>query len=311
MRPRRGATRVPTEAPLALDLQLSRAHDRRTMNMFPQGNADSPRIEEGRMPAAEELRLCIDRVIPDVFNPARAQAERAAAEAVLRTRRRPPDIDASAIDRPVTRMAIVTLKKWPDGSTLKCRFLDGDSKQRKKVEEKAHFWEEYANISFKFVRTADEQIRISFSADPGSWSAVGTDALVERYFPKHEPTMNFGWLRDDTDDTEYERVVVHEFGHALGAIHEHQQPRAKLKWNIPEVYRVFSGPPNYWSKEDIDFNILQRYSKTQTNSTSFDRNSIMLYAFPGSLFTDGKGTRENAHLSARDKTFIARMYPKP
>lgn len=33
--------------------------------------------------------------------------------------------------------------------------------------------------------------------------------------------MHFGWLRDDTDDVEWRRVVVHEFGHALGAIHEH------------------------------------------------------------------------------------------
>ncbi len=29
--------------------------------------------------------------------------------------------------------------------------------------------------------------------------------------------MNFGWLEDDTDDEEYRRVVLHEFGHALVA----------------------------------------------------------------------------------------------
>ena len=57
---------------------------------------------------------------------------------------------------------------------------------------------------------------IPMLADPGSWSAVGTDALIERYFPPYQPTMNFGWLKDDTDDQEYERVVVHEFGHVLG-----------------------------------------------------------------------------------------------
>ena len=56
--------------------------------------------------------------------------------------------------------------------------------------------------------------------------------------------------------------------------------------------------------------LFQRYSKTQVNATKFDRNSIMLYHFDGSLFEDGKGTHENDHLSAADKRFMAQMYPK-
>ena len=32
--------------------------------------------------------------------------------------------------------------------------------------------------------------RVSFQADPGSWSAVGRDALNAAYFPLHQPTMN-------------------------------------------------------------------------------------------------------------------------
>jgi hypothetical protein len=122
--------------------------------------------------------------------------------------------------------------------------------------------------------------------------------------------MNFGWLADDTDDTEYRRVVVHEFGHALAAIHEHQNPRGGLKWNVQAVYKTFSGPPNNWSKEAIDFNILQKYSIDQLNATEFDMDSIMLYSFPPELLKGGKGTPENTDLSAGDKKFIAKMYPK-
>lgn len=263
------------------------------------------------MAESQPVRLCIDRIVPDELNPARAAAEQAVAENALRAMRTPlPDIDASDVSQPVSRMAILAVKKWPNASTLKCRFLDGSPAQRKKVEEKAHLWEEFANVTLKFVKTSDEQIRISFQADPGSWSALGTDALVRAYFPKHQPTMNFGWLREDTPDEECERVVVHEFGHALGAIHEHQSPKVSLKWNTAEVYRRFSGPPNNWSKEEIDHNILRRYERNQTNASKFDPKSIMLYAFPGSLFTDGKGTTQNNRLSAADKKFIAQMYPR-
>ena len=38
--------------------------------------------------------------------------------------------------------------------------------------------------------------------------------------------MNYGWLEPDTELREYQRVVRHEFGHALGMIHEHQNPAA-------------------------------------------------------------------------------------
>ncbi len=153
------------------------------------------------------------------------------------------------------------------------------------------------------------EIRISFSADDGSWSALGTDALITRFFPPFQPTMNYGWLEDDSADDEYERVVVHEFGHALGAIHEHQSPEATLDWNEAEVFRVFHGPPNFWDRAAIDHNILRRYSREHTNSSTFDPDSIMLYAFPGELFKSGNGTRANRKLSAKDKKFIGQMYP--
>jgi hypothetical protein len=76
------------------------------------------------------------------------------------------------------------------------------------------------------------------------------------------------------------------------------------------VYRIFGGPPNFWDKATIDFNIFNRYSFLLTNSTRFDPDSIMLYGFPPSLFLDGKGTRSNNALSELDKSFIAKQYPK-
>jgi hypothetical protein len=255
-----------------------------------------------------KMRICFERIVPPEYAPARFASEQAVVSNFMRMAA-PSGLDASGVIHP-QRAAMVMLKKWENGRTLSCRFLDGSAKQKSRVEAKAHIWEKYANIKIKFVTSASVDIRISFKFDSGSWSAVGNDCLVEKYFPKYQPTMNYGWLEDNTDDQEYERVVVHEFGHALGLVHEHQSPKAKLKWNKTEVYRVFSGPPNFWSKADIDSNILEKYSPKGIKDTPFDNESIMLYQFDGKLFTDGKGTPNNTRLSDRDKAFITQMYPK-
>lgn len=278
-------------------------------------------------------RICFDRVIPEDYNPARAMSHRAAISnyvAALQAKAGAAAREGAARSSfakhvsmvgklgelnasdpvAVARMAIINQKKWDNGYKLRCRFLDGDAKQQKNVEEKAQIWQQYANIEISFGDDPDSEVRISFQADPGSWSAIGNDCLVTSYFPQYQPTMNFGWLRDDTDDTEYERVVVHEFGHALGCIHEHQSPNENLKWNKEAVYKAFSGSPNFWSKDDIDHNILQKYSPQGISATRFDPDSIMLYQFDASLFTDDTPTKLNTKLSDEDKQMIGQMYPK-
>lgn len=240
-------------------------------------------------------RVCVDRVVSRSFAPERSDARRA-----LR-----------AVGSHVARMALPRLSLWENGRELRCRFLEGSAKQRRRVEDKAHIWEDHANIKFRFVASGDAEIRIAFAPDEGSWSAVGNEALVASYFPRHQPTMNFGWLTDDSPDDDYSRVVLHEFGHALGCIHEHSSPAAPMQWNKAKVYAYYRGAPNYWPKADVDSNIFERYSKEQTNFSEFDPDSIMLYEFPPEFFVNSGGTRANKALSKTDKQFIARTYPRP
>ena len=42
--------------------------------------------------------------------------------------------------------------------------------------------------------------------------------------------MSFGWLSQDLPEDQFRAVVLHEFGHALGLIHEHP-----ARWNRPAL----------------------------------------------------------------------------
>ncbi len=260
------------------------------------------------------LKICCDRIIPEHLDTAHATMHEPLIAAALHgtdfkiPRELFHDIDPRKVIPP-KRMALIDAKKWPVGSTLKCRFLGGSEAQREKAIKMASMWMDYANIDISFVDTEDEHVRIEFIEGQGSWSAIGVDAL-DSYFHKDAPTMNFGWLDETTDDVEWRRVVVHEFGHALGCIHEHQSPNEKLKWNKQAVYDYFEGPPNNWDKETIDQNILEKYSPEGISATLFDKQSIMLYMFPAELFTNHKATNNNTDFSAKDKAFIKQMYPK-
>ena len=211
------------------------------------------------------------------------------------------------------RAGPLPFKLWEPGTTLRVTFLDGAAGLRKKVEKVAREWTRWANIDFEFLPpelTATAQIRISFKADSGSWSALGTDALRAEYFDAHQPTANFGWLTENTDEREIARVVLHEFGHVLGLIEEHKQPDARLAWNKDAVYEALTGPPNYWSKAQVDENILRPYQPSPDKPyRPFDKHSIMLFTFPKSMFTDGTETVQGSELSASDKAFIALLYP--
>ncbi len=132
---------------------------------------------------------------------------------------------STAAQRSNDKAALLNSTRWNTGDQIRVAFMEGDPDLQNRVKAVAQQWTapDMANLTFQFVEQGDAEIRIGFLEGDGSWSYLGTEC---RDIPADETTMNYGWLTPDSDDDELQRVVLHEFGHALGLIHEHQNPRA-------------------------------------------------------------------------------------
>ena len=160
--------------------------------------------------------------------------------------------------------------------------------------------EPIVNLSFTFITDPKKaEVRITFDETQGAWSLLGTDCLTEKDYK--QPTMNLGWFDVPT--------VMHEFGHTLGLIHEHQNPSGnKIQWDVEKDYN-WASKTQGWDKETTYTNIIEKYDSNQINGSEFDPESIMLYFFPGSLTLNNKGTDENLRLSKYDVLYINSVYP--
>ena len=192
-------------------------------------------------------------------------------------------------------------KSWMNGSTLRVRFVGGTAAEHSVAREQAGWWASIANLKFDFNNAPDAEIRITFDPNDGAWSYVGTDC---RGIPSNEATMNLGFLDGGT--------AAHEFGHAIGLAHEHQNPAGGIQWNEQVVIQELAKSPNFWNEQTVRHNVLRKYGADQINGTVFDPDSIMLYFFPASWTLNGIATKANDTLSRLDKEFIAgaKMYPK-
>ncbi|MDY8135117.1 carbohydrate-binding protein [Aquimarina sp. 2201CG5-10] len=208
-----------------------------------------------------------------------------------------------------SRAASVKAVQWQPGQTIRVKFLNGNNFVQSKVRQYAVEWESYANLKFEFVSSnSSANIKIGFKEgqfadDGGSWSYLGTDSN------NHAHSMHFGWFNNNTSDAEFRRTTLHEFGHALGLIHEHQNPVAGINWNKEVVYAYYAGAPNFWSRAQVDNNLFRRYDQNITNYSVYDSRSIMHYPIPAAHTTDGVAVGNNSQLSATDKSFIASIYP--
>jgi hypothetical protein len=194
---------------------------------------------------------------------------------------------------------------WDNGAVLRVKFLSGSSEMKFKVLSYAKEWEQFANVRFEFVENGDADIRVNLDNKGGHNSVIGQLATG---VPQDVKTMNL----DTTDFKTYESMhgtVMHEFGHALGLLHEHYSPLAGIPWNKELVYKEL-GQSQGWDKLTVDVNLFQQYSLTYTQGTSYDRKSIMHYPVLARWTTNGYSVPWNNYLSDGDKSLISALYPK-
>lgn len=224
------------------------------------------------------------------------------------------------------RAVVVRTVTWRPGTSIKACFHGGTQKAQERVMRVAREWQQYANVVLDFEEGGSprkckgdnhEDIKITFIDNKGWWSTIGT--LSRR----QDPSMNLQFFGSDTPmytngqpapEAVMRTIILHEFGHALGLLHEHQSPNAncdaEIDWEA--AYKV--GAQMGWDKEQVDRNFRQFVNSVELNATDVDRKSIMHYSLAPVLFKRGKESPcwvpENGDLSERDRQFIASIYPK-
>jgi hypothetical protein len=226
-------------------------------------------------------------------------------------------------------------------------FLGGSTELRTQIVATVQAWSESSGVAFDFGpagslrewsrqdQTYKAEVRISFD-EVGYWSFVGAESVDPSLTASNQPSMNFQQF-DKGLPPDWQGVVLHEFGHALGFQHEHQSPNAhcdsEFRWeddakyvkqtNIygsyvpdssgrrPGIYTVLGGPPNNWSRSQIDFNLKSLPATIDLRFSAFDPRSVMMYSFQSWMFVDANSAcqiQENVQLSDEDKRAAAASY---
>lgn len=228
----------------------------------------------------------------------------------------------------VARAAFLNGVTWPNGKKIKVAFMKQaftfQGKQQSDpgyTAEKAKWVQEVVeknivplvNLSFEWdVSLEESDVRISFIKSMGAFSFLGTQALHQG---NDTITMNLGWTDQDVQSSDDPTlagtgvVIIHEFGHLLGMIHEHSRADAKLVWNKSVVYTKLGQPPNDWDHQMCDDQIFHQYALSSFNGSAYDQHSVMHYVFPVSFFENSPKLTEARGFSDLDMVWINKKYP--
>lgn len=245
-----------------------------------------------------ELRLCNARRLKD---------QQASYEAAIEEN---PDNAGVSVPGSRRKRAVGHFSMfWANGRTLKIGFTDDNLAEDHKqaIIAAINQWQPYVNLTFEFIDGQEGtpgygkgDIRITTLYNQ-NYTLIGTDAKVNDPWT---PTMVLGVK---PSDPQFQSIVMHEFGHALGAQHEHQHPEADIPWDVPKVYARYAAAGV--SAEVVDEAVLHTFEKHDTTYTAYDKHSIMHYPVPNEITLGDWEVGLNTAISEKDKAFMRRAYP--
>jgi hypothetical protein len=253
---------------------------------------------------------------------------------------------------------VADLQSWTPGQVVRVAFLGGSPDLYRAIEEATRPISETTNIvldfkhggSYRTWSTSDmdyaAEIRVSFDAG-GYFSLLGSDSVNPHIGLAGQPvggapnqrTLNLGGF-SVARPVGWEGTARHEFLHALGVYHEHQNMRgpcqAAFRWEDdlgyqptrdrrgayiadadglrPGIYTYLSGYPNGWPRSKIDSNLRTPDDSSSLVSGPFDPSSIMLYRFPELFYRSQPSpcapVGDGQQLSEGDKRGLQLLYPK-
>jgi hypothetical protein len=158
-------------------------------------------------------------------------------------------------------------------------------------------------LSLQLVESGPADIRVSLPVSGGAQSEVG---ILARVVLDPRPTMTVAFT-DTIAEDRLRALVLHEFGHAFGALHEHQRADAGISWNKPNVYAYYAREYG-WGTTVVDAQIFKPHDAALKASPAFDRMSVMMYAILPGFTTNDFVQGWNTRLSPADVQLFRELY---
>jgi hypothetical protein len=243
---------------------------------------------------------------------------------------------AAASDIINARSVLATALLWMPANLTVC-FWNGTDPVKKVVSDFARDWAKAANISLSFdtggrfrecTNRNSADIRVAFGPggshtfaqgqDPfGNWSQVGrqsrgsTDVSLNLF---NVPSLVDAGIQDEAAF-----LVRHEFGHALGAMHEHQRQACADAFDLEAMARDLN-----WSMDLVRANVAS-FTAADTDAFGlrgigpYDPDSIMQYNFSPNWYKESVAGHLNPclritrihELSPNDIAGVRTMYGPP